>query len=75
MKYQTLIPITHNGQDLPVGLVFSETDTFGKKEREKAPLEIDRLLARKRIAPVAVATSDPPKADPPTQKDEEKGKK
>jgi hypothetical protein len=73
MKYQTLIPITHNGQDLPVGLVFSDSDAFGKKE--KSPLEIDRLLAKKRIAPVAVAASEPPKGDPGSQKDEEKGKK
>ena len=72
MKYQTLIPITHNGQALPVGLVFSETDSFGRKER--TPLEVERLLVRKRIAPVTVLAPDPPKGEP-QGKDEEKGKK
>ncbi len=72
MKYQTLIPITHNGQDLPGGLVFSDSDAFGKEK--KSPLEIDRLVAKKRIAPVAVASSEPPKGEP-AGKDEEKGKK
>lgn len=73
MKYQTLIPITHNGQDLPVGLVFSDSDAFGKER--KSPLEVDRLVAKKRIAPVAMVASEPPKGEPAPTKDEEKGKK
>ncbi len=73
MKYQTLIPITHNGQVLPVGLVFSDTDAFGKKE--KSPLGVDRLLAKKRISPVPVLVLEPPKPDPESQKADDKGKK
>jgi hypothetical protein len=72
VKYQTLIPITHNGQELPVGLVFSDADTFGKKE--KTPLEVDRLLARKRIATVPVLPTEPPKPEADS-KAEDKGKK
>lgn len=74
MKYQTLFPITHNGQSLPVGLVFSETDSFGKEKEKRTPLEVETLLARKRIAPVTVLAPDPPKGEP-QGKDEEKGKK
>ena len=73
MKYQTLLPITHNGQELPVGLVFSDTDAFGKKE--KTPLEVDRLLSKKRIATVPVLPAELPKTEADPSKSEEKAKK
>jgi hypothetical protein len=57
-QYQVIMPIGHSGQKIDAGSIVNDTDLYGVKAKSK--LDIEHLLAKRRV--VAVSSAQAPSA-------------